>query len=108
MSKQLKYKLKKTLKNAEFVHADLEYHEQLSKDAVREFHEEIARLISLLSEEEREQLQKQQAPPPPPPMGAEPEMPSQLNENSPTSDSNDVVPSDAEPEEDETPVPPVD
>jgi len=108
MSKQLKYKLKKTLKNAEFVHADLEYHQQLSTDAVREFNEEIARLISLLSEEEREQLQKQQPAPVPPPMGVAPETPPQLNENSPTSDSTDVVPSDAEPEESDAPVPPVD
>ena len=58
MSKQLKYKLKKTLKKAEFVHADLEYHEEVSRDALKEFQEEIARLISILSEEDKQRLQR--------------------------------------------------
>jgi len=57
MSKQLKYKLKKTLKNAEFVHADLEYHQQLSQDAFVGFQQEINRLLALLSEEDRQKLQ---------------------------------------------------
>jgi|TARA_Y100000296_G_scaffold86370_2_gene125902 hypothetical protein len=58
MSKQLKYKLKKTLKNAEFVHADLEYHEELSRDALKGFQEEISRLIRVLSEEDKQRLQR--------------------------------------------------
>ena len=50
MSK-LKFKFKKTIKLAEFVHADLEYHEELSTDIIVSFKEEIKRLISLLPEE---------------------------------------------------------
>ena len=45
MSKQLKYKLKKTLKNAEFVHADLEYHQELLPDAENLFNAEIKKLL---------------------------------------------------------------
>lgn len=56
MSKQLKYKLKKTLKNAEFVHADLEYHQELSRDALLGFQEAINRLLAELTEEERQLL----------------------------------------------------
>ena len=36
MSKQLKFKFKKTLKKAEFVHADLEYHQELSQEALKD------------------------------------------------------------------------
>jgi len=53
MSKQLKYKLKKTLKNAEFVHADLEYHQELSQDALLGFQEAINELLAILTDEER-------------------------------------------------------
>jgi hypothetical protein len=56
MTKQLKYKLKKTLKNAEFVHADLEYHQELSQDALLGFQEAINRLLAELTEEERQLL----------------------------------------------------
>jgi len=48
---KLKFKFKKTIKLAEFVHADLEYHEELSTDIIVSFKEEIKRLISLLPEE---------------------------------------------------------
>ena len=57
MSKQLKYKLKKTLKNAEFVHADLEYHQELFAEAKIEFNEEVTRLLKELSVEEQARLQ---------------------------------------------------
>jgi len=65
MSKQLKYKLKKTLKNAEFVHADLEYHQELSRDAIKDFQEAIRELLQMLSDEEQQRLSdhlKNQAP----------------------------------------------
>ena len=58
MSKQLKYKLKKTLKNAEFVHADLEYHQELFAEAKVEFNEEITRLLKKLPPEEQVRLQE--------------------------------------------------
>jgi hypothetical protein len=57
MSKQLKYKLKKTLKNAEFVHADLEYHQELFAEAKVEFNEEVTRLLKKLPPEEQARLQ---------------------------------------------------
>ena len=66
MSKQLKYKLKKTLKNAEFVHADLEYHKELSADAVQGFQEEIARWVAMLSEEDKKKIDHPPVPPSPP------------------------------------------
>jgi len=58
MSKQLKYKLKKTLKNAEFVHADLEYHQELFAEAKVEFNEEVTRLLKKLPPEEQVRLQE--------------------------------------------------
>jgi hypothetical protein len=58
MSKQLKYKLKKTLKNAEFVHADLEYHQELFTEAKTEFKKEVDRLLSKLPAEEQERLRE--------------------------------------------------
>ena len=58
MSKQLKYKLKKTLKNAEFVHADLEYHQELFAEAKVEFNEEVARLLEKLPPEEQARLKE--------------------------------------------------
>jgi hypothetical protein len=71
MSKQLKYKLKKTLKNAEFVHADLEYHQELSRDALLEFQEAINELLAILTEEERQALKDylDRQPRPQPPAG---------------------------------------
>jgi len=106
MSKQLKYKLKKTLKNAEFVHADLEYHQELSKDAILEFQEEVSRLVRDLPEEEQTRLAEQVAvTPQAPPQPAE-EEPPQLIEESNESDCTDLVPTDSEPEdEDEEAVP---
>tara|TARA_R100001594_G_scaffold121842_1_gene157826 strand:- start:1450 stop:2181 length:732 start_codon:yes stop_codon:yes gene_type:complete len=61
MSKQLKLKFKKTLKKAEFVHADLEYHQQLIFEAKSLFTDEIRRLLGLLSDEQRELLEKEDA-----------------------------------------------
>ena len=46
MSKRIALKFKKMLKKAEFVHADLEYHEELFHDAKIEFNEEFLSLIS--------------------------------------------------------------
>jgi hypothetical protein len=47
MSKQLKLKFKKTLKKAEFVHAGLEYHQQLISEAKSLFGDEIPYYKSL-------------------------------------------------------------
>jgi hypothetical protein len=46
MSKRTKLKFKKMLKKAEFVHADLEYHEELLTDARVEFNEAFLDTIS--------------------------------------------------------------
>tara|TARA_R100000808_G_scaffold926_1_gene4448 strand:- start:2525 stop:3241 length:717 start_codon:yes stop_codon:yes gene_type:complete len=58
MSKQLKFKLKKTLKNAEFVHADLEYHEELNDEAKKLFAEEVNSVLNSLPPKERKRLKK--------------------------------------------------
>jgi hypothetical protein len=59
MSKQLKFKFKKTLKKAEFVHADLEYHQQLVSEAKKLFSEEVRRLVEKLSAEDQALLQEE-------------------------------------------------
>lgn len=59
MSKQLKFKFKKTLKKAEFVHADLEYHQELISEAKRMFSEEIKNFIDKLSPEEQLKLKQE-------------------------------------------------
>ncbi len=46
MSKRIALKFKKMLKKAEFVHADLEYHEELFGDAKIEFNEEFLNVVS--------------------------------------------------------------
>jgi hypothetical protein len=56
MSKQLKFKFKKTLKKAEFVHADLEYHEELLPEAKNLFVEEIDRCIKTLPSGDQQKL----------------------------------------------------
>jgi hypothetical protein len=56
MSKQVKLKFKKLIKQAEFIHADLEYHDELAIDAKNLFREEVNQLIQGLSDEEREKL----------------------------------------------------
>lgn len=61
MSKQLKFKFKKTLKKAEFVHADLEYHEQLVSEAKKLFSEEVRRHLEKLSAEDQTLLQEESA-----------------------------------------------
>lgn len=58
MSKQLRFKLKKTLKNAEFVHADLEYHEELNDEAKKLFAEEVDSVLNSLPPKERKRLKK--------------------------------------------------
>lgn len=56
MSKQIKLKFNKLLKKAEFVHADLEYHEELLSDAKSEFTQEFNRITNTLfkSDDKRE------------------------------------------------------
>ena len=53
MSKQVKLKFKKLLKKAEFVHADLEYHDELLPDAKLDFAKEVNNIINTLSPEEK-------------------------------------------------------
>ena len=49
MSKRTQLKFKKLLKKAEFVNADLEYHEELLDDAKLEFNEEFTNIINSFS-----------------------------------------------------------
>ena len=56
MSKQVKLKFKKLIKQAEFVQADLEYHDELSIDAKNLFREAVNQAIENLCDEERETL----------------------------------------------------
>ena len=99
MSKQLKYRLKKTLKNAEFVHADLEYHQELSQEALRGFQEEINKLLMALPEEDKQKIQdflNAQAPPMAPPSAPEdPEAP-EPEEDVDEDPSTDIVSTDIE------------
>ena len=56
MSKQVKLKFKKLLKKAEFVHADLEYHEELFPDAQQEFFVAVNKIFDSLDSEVQKQL----------------------------------------------------
>ena len=57
MSKRTKLKFKKMLKKAEFVHADLEYHEELITDAKVEFNEAFLDRINSWSRTKRKNWQ---------------------------------------------------
>jgi|10_taG_2_1085330.scaffolds.fasta_scaffold110416_3 DnaJ-domain-containing protein 1 len=57
MSKQLKYKFKKILKKAEFIHADLEYHREVLPEAKTLFSEAIAEIIRNMSPEDQKTLE---------------------------------------------------
>jgi hypothetical protein len=99
MSKQLKYRLKKTLKNAEFVHADLEYHQELSQEALRGFQEEINKLLMALPEEDKQKIQdflNAQAPPMAPPSAPEDPEPPEPEEDVDEDPSTDIVSTDIE------------
>jgi len=58
MSKQLKLKFKKILKEAEFTQADLEYHEELLPEAKQLFGEEVSKIIASLSAEDKKLIQE--------------------------------------------------
>ena len=58
MSKQLKLRFKKIMKKAEFVHADLEYHEELIGEAEKLFHAAAQELFLRLSAEEQSRLKE--------------------------------------------------
>tara|TARA_Y100000034_G_scaffold127146_1_gene179505 strand:+ start:1432 stop:2145 length:714 start_codon:yes stop_codon:yes gene_type:complete len=109
MSKQLKYKLKKTLKNAEFVHADLEYHEELSQEALCDFQEEINKLLAALSVEDQQRIQDhldRMAPPVAPPPGPQEPEPADAiasEEDAEEEPCTDLVNTDIEPDLDESP-----
>lgn len=54
MSKRIKLKFKKILKKAEFVHADLEYHEELLGEAKKEFTDAFNSIVDGFDKETRE------------------------------------------------------
>lgn len=56
MSKQVRLKFKKLLKKAEFVHADLEYHEELMPEAKQEFMELVNKIFQRLPVEEKKKI----------------------------------------------------
>jgi len=56
MSKQVRLKFKKSLKKAEFVHADLEYHEELISEAKREFFAKVEEIFNKLSPEDKKKI----------------------------------------------------
>ena len=56
MSKQVKLKFKKSLKEAEFVYADLEYHEELISEAKREFFVKVEEIFNKLSPEDKKKI----------------------------------------------------
>ena len=58
MPKQLRLKFKKILKQAEFVHADLEYHEQLVPEAKQLFFDAIAKIVKSLPDEQRARIEE--------------------------------------------------
>ena len=53
MSKRIQLKFKKMLKKAEFVHADLEYHEELVFEAKADFNEAFLVRVSDMPRRER-------------------------------------------------------
>jgi len=59
MSKQVKLKFKKLLKKAEFVHADLEYHEELLPEAKQEFMALVNEIFQRLPAEEKQKINEQ-------------------------------------------------
>ena len=56
MSKQVKLKFKKLLKKAEFVSADLEYHDELLPEAKLEFAKAVNEILASLSPEDQQQI----------------------------------------------------
>jgi len=61
---KLKFKYRRTFKEAEFAHADLEYHHEVVIDAKEEFRSEIGRLFDRLSPEVRNSLVNHREPQP--------------------------------------------
>jgi len=56
MSKQVRLKFKKLLKKAEFVYADLEYHDELLPDAKLNFAQEVSNILNSLTPEEKTKI----------------------------------------------------
>ena len=92
MSK-LKFKYKKTIKEAEFAHANVEYHEEVADEAKRDFKEEVKRLFEMLPEDVRKSLVNQRVVPPPP-------APDSVEAEAEDSESVDLIPGET-PEESE-------
>jgi hypothetical protein len=105
MSKQLKFKFKKILKKAEFIHADLEYHQELIGEAKQLFSERVGEIIKNLSAEDQQKIQeiieqKQQAT-----MREAAERSNRVATEASeeeTGDSTSLVPTDIEAQEEET------
>lgn len=58
MSKQVKLKFKKLVKQAEFVHADLDYHTGLLSEAKQKFLDRVNEVLNSLSPEERKVIEE--------------------------------------------------
>lgn len=58
MSKQVKLKFKKLLKKAEFVYADLEYHDELLPEAKLTFADAVSEVLATLTEEEKKNIEE--------------------------------------------------
>ena len=58
MSRRTQLKLKKILKKAEFVHADLEYHEEMLIDAKKEFNESFTDLLKSLPPDIKQKIEE--------------------------------------------------
>ena len=56
MPSKLELEYKKTIKEAEYVHADLEYHEEVFKEALSGFNEQISYYFSKLSADFKNKL----------------------------------------------------
>ena len=59
MAKQVRLKFKKLLKKAEFVHADLEYHEELLPEAKQEFMAHVNEIFQALPLDEKKKINEQ-------------------------------------------------
>jgi hypothetical protein len=92
---KLKFKYKKTIKEAEFAHANLEYHEEVVDEAKRDFKKEVSRLFEMLPEEVRKSLVNRRTVPP------EPRVPDAAETETEEGDSLDVIPDETEEETEE-------
>ena len=99
MSKIL-FKYRKTIKKAEYVHADLEYHQEVIQDAKKEFRDAISKLIGKLPPKDRDSLKNNQIPP-----KTTPRIEATSQKAPPKNDCFELVVSSAKPSDKEKPIP---